>query len=393
MNNFTFYSPTKVYFGKETHKYVGEYLKSFGASKVLIHYGSERVRKNGLMDEITNSMKSCSIDFVFFGGAVPNPRVSLVRKGAELVRSEKVDFILAVGGGSVIDSAKGIAIAAVNECDIWDIYSGKTSSIGALPTGNVLTIAAAGSETSEFSVLTNEDGWIKIGHGGESLRPKFTVMNPEMLLSLPNYQTAAGTVDIIMHTFERYFSKGGTNELTDRIAEQVIKTAMEFGKKCIEDNSDYNAHAELMWAGSVSHNDMTGLGRDGDWSTHNIEHELSGKFDVTHGAGLAAIWGTWARYVYKEDVFRFVRYGANVLGLSVDYINPEKTALEAISKTEEYFASIGMPTTITKLLGKEIKDADVDEMADKCTKGGKNKVGSFKSLDVLDVKKIYLLAK
>lgn len=394
MDNFIFYSPTKVYFGKETQKSTGEYLKAFGAKKILIHYGSDRVIQNGLMDEITASIKACGIEYTMLGGAVPNPRVSLVRVGAKLAKSENIDFILAVGGGSVIDSAKGIAIAAVNDCDIWDIYDGKEPAKTALPTGNVLTLAAAGSETSAHSVLTNEDGWLKKGYGSELLRPKFTVMNPELLLSLPNYQTAAGITDIIMHTLERYFSPGGYTELTDRLAEQILKIAIEYGKKCIEQPDNYDARAELMWAGSLSHNDLTGLGRASDWATHNLEHELSGKFDVTHGAGLAAMWGTWARFVYKVDVMRFVRYGVNVWGLAMDYINPENTALAAIRATEEYFTSIGMPVSITELLkGREVTDADIADMADKCTHGGTSQTGGFMRLGLNEVTEIYKNAK
>lgn len=394
MDNFVFYSPTKVYFGRDTQKSTGEYLKAFGATKVLIHYGSERVVKDGLVGEITASIKACGIEYIMLGGAVPNPRVSLVRKGAELAKSENVDFILAVGGGSTIDSAKGIALGAVNDCDIWDFYTGKATPKSALPTGNVLTLAAAGSEMSEFSVLTDEDSWIKTGYGHEMLRPKFTVMNPELLLSLPKYQTAAGITDIIMHTLERYFSPACYTELTDRIAEQVLKTTIEYGKKCLVNPSDYDSRAELMWAGSLSHNDLTGLGRGSDWATHNLEHELSAKFDVTHGAGLAAIWGSWARYVYKTDIMRFARYGVNVWNLPMDYINPENTALNAIRATEDYFTSIGMPVSITQLLGgKAITFDDIADMADKCTGGGNGQTGGFVRLGVNDAVEIYKNAK
>lgn len=393
MDNFVFYSPTKVYFGKGTQKSTGEYLKNCGAKKVLVHYGSERVIKTGLMDEITASIKSCGIEYVMLGGAVPNPRVSLVRKGAELSKAENVDFILAVGGGSIIDSAKGIALAAANDCNIWDIYTGITVPKPALPTGNILTLAAAGSETSEHSVLTNEDGWIKKGFGHEMLRPKFTVMNPELLLSLPAYQTAAGVTDIIMHTFERYFSPGSYSELTDRLAEQILKITIEYGKKCVENPNDYDSRAELMWAGSLSHNDLTGLGRGSDWATHMLEHELSGKYDVTHGAGLAAMWGTWARFVYKADVMRFARFGVNVWDLPMDYINPENTAIAAIRATEDYFTSIGMPISITQLLaGKDIDDEDIDDMANKCV-GSKGQIGGFVKLGLKEVTEIYKNAK
>lgn len=394
MENFVFYSPTKVYFGKGAQKSTGEYLKAIGAKKVLIHYGSERVVKDGLMKEVTDSMQACGVEYVMLGGVVPNPRVSLVRKAAELVRAEQVDFILAVGGGSVIDSAKGIALAAANDCDIWDIYEGKAHPATALPTGNILTLAAAGSETSEHSVLTNEENWIKTGYGHEMLRPKFTVMNPELLLSLPKYQTAAGVTDIIMHTLERYFSPACYSELTDRIAEQVLKITIEYGKKCVENPADYDARAELMWAGSLSHNDLTGCGRGSDWATHNLEHELSAKFDVTHGAGLAAVWGSWARFVYKTDIMRFARYGVNVWNVPMDYIKPENTALNAIKATEDYFASIEMPISITQLLdGKAVTDADIADMAKRCTGGEQGKIGGFVRLGIQEAAEIYKNAK
>lgn len=395
MNSFEFYSPTEVFFGKGGANKVGEAIRKYGGSKVLIHYGTDRVLKNGLMDEVVASLKAAGLEYVMLGGVVPNPRAGLVREGKELVKKEKVDFVFAVGGGSVIDSAKAIAIAAVHDFDFWDIYLGKQKLKGALPNANILTLAAAGSETSRHTVITNDEGapekWLKIGFGDQKLRPAFTIMDPELLYTLPPYQTAAGIVDIMMHTLDRYFSPGGYNEVSDQIAERILRITMRFGKQCIEKPDDYQARSEVLWAGSVSHNDMTGLGRPGCFAVHDIEHELSALYDVTHGAGLAAIWGSWARYVYDADPMRFARLGVNVHDLPMDFENPENTALEAIRKTEEYFASIGMPITITELVGKSVSDSDIELMAGKAVER-KGTLGSFKKLDSSAIAKIYKAA-
>jgi len=393
MNSFEFYSPTKVYFGKNGAGKTGQAIKEFGGTRVLLHYGSDRVLQNGLMDTVTKSLDAVGISYVMFGGVVPNPRVSLVREGAQLVKAEQIDFIFAVGGGSVIDSAKGIALAACADCDIWDIWDNKVAPTKALPTANILTIAAAGSETSGSAVLTNEENWLKVGFGSPMMRPVFTIMDPELQYTLPHYQTAAGIVDIMVHSFERYFSSGGVNELTDRLAEEVLRVTMRYGSICMEQPEDYEARSEVMWAGSVSHNDLTGLGREGDWSVHRLEHELSGKYDVTHGAGLAAVWGSWARYVYKVDIMRFARYGVRVFDLPMDFENPENTALEAIRRTEEYFVSIDMPITITDLCGHEVSDADIEDMADKASHYGTRILGSFMELDRLQMVEIYKNAR
>ena len=389
MNNFEFYSPTAVYFGRDNTGKIGPAIRQFGGSKVLLHYGSDRVLKNGLMDKVVASLKAEGLEYVMLGGVVPNPRVALVREGAELCRREKVDFIFAVGGGSVIDSAKGIAIAACNDFDVWDAYSGKVEIEKALPNANILTLAAAGSETSKHTVLTNEEGWLKRGYGSSLLRPCFCVLDPELLYTLPPYQTASGIVDILMHTLDRYFTPGGYTETTDVIAEQILRIVMRYGKLCMENPKDYQARAEVLWAGSLSHNDLTGLGRIPDFAAHDLEHELSALYDVTHGAGLAAVWGSWARYVYKANVMRFARYATNVLDIPLDFINPENTALEGIRKTEEYFASIDMPINITDLVGKEVSDADIELMAEKCSNGGRKTIGSFKKLGKADMLEIY----
>lgn len=393
MNNFEFYSPTKVYFGRNVEANVGAEIKAWGGTKVLVHFGGASAKKSGLLDRVENSLKAANVSYIMLGGVVPNPRLSLVHEGIELCRKEGVDFILAVGGGSVIDSAKAIALGVKYDGDVWDIYDEVVEPKEALPTANILTLSAAGSETSSSTVITNENGFLKKGFSHNLNRPKFTMMNPELTYSLPSYQTACGIVDIMMHTLDRYFSPGGCNEMTDRIAENVLKTVIQFGKIAIQDPTNYDARSEVMWAGSLSHNDLTGLGRTGDWAPHQLEHELSGYYDVAHGAGLAAVWGAWARYVYKADVMRFARYGVNVWGLAMNYENPEETALEAIKVTEQYFTSIGMPITITELVKKEVSDSIIQELAEKCTFFGRRTIGGLVVLDKAKIADIYASAR
>lgn len=393
MNSFEFYSPTKVIFGKGVENNIGKEIKTWGGNKVLLHFGGTSAKKSGLLDRIETSLREAGIDYISLGGVVPNPRLSLVREGIKLCRQKKVDFLLAVGGGSVIDSTKAIALGLANpDIDIWDIFDGKEHPTASLPVGVVLTIAAAGSETSNSCVITNENGLLKKGYNDNLMRPKFAFMNPELTYSLPPYQTAAGIVDIMMHTIERYFCTQKGNELTDRIAEQVLRNTIRYGKICMKNPSDYKARSEIMWSGSLSHNQLTGLGSQGDFSGHQLEHELSGMFDVTHGAGLAAIWCWWARYVMKVDINRFVQYALNVWDCVLDPINPETTALEGIKKTEEFFASIGMPTSLSQLGIGIVSDSQIEEMAIKCCHFGKRTVGTVKPLNIEDTKAIYQMA-
>jgi len=389
MNRFEFYSPTKVIFGKDVEQQVGSEIKKWGGSKVLVHYGGSSAKKSGLLDLVEESLKKENLEYVMLGGVQPNPRLSLVKEGIALCRKEGVDFILGVGGGSAIDSAKAIALGVPYDGDVWDIYEGKYIPQTALPHGNILTLAATGTETSSSSVITNEDGNLKRGYNTELNRPRFTLLNPALTYTVPPYQTACGVVDIMMHTLDRYFSPGGINETTDRIAEALLRTVIQYGTVCMKDPTNYDARSEILWAGSLSHNHLTGLGRTGDWAVHQMEHELSGMFDVAHGAGLAAIWGSWARYVYKENVMRFARYGANVWGLNLNYENPEETALAAIEATEAYFHSLEMPISITELLGRKASDEELREMAIKCTFFGKRTIGSFKVLKEEDIYHIY----
>lgn len=393
MNSFEFYSPTKVVFGPEAETKAGAEVKAWGGSKVLVHYGGSSAVNSGLLARIQASLAEAGIDYISLGGVVPNPRLLLVREGIELCRREQVDFLLAVGGGSVIDSAKAIALGLANPAlDIWDVYDGKAVPAACLPLGAIVTIAAAGSETSQSSVITNEDGWLKRGFNHNMTRPKFALMNPELTYTLPPYQTASGIVDIMMHTIERYFGSRRGNELTDRIAEQVLRNTIKYGKICMEQPESYKARSEIMWSGSLSHNQLTGLGGLPDFSGHALEHELGGMFDVTHGAGLAAIWCWWARYVAGEDVNRFVQYAIQVWDCILDPVDPLVTALEGIQKTEDYFVSIGMPVNHSQLGIGILSETQIEELAEKCTFFGRRTVGTLKQLGAEDIKAIFRMA-
>lgn len=389
MNSFQFYSPTKVVFGKEKEKETGLQIREFGGSRVLIVYGGGSVKKNGVLDKVEASLKEAGLEYVLFGGAQPNPVVSHVREGIALARKEKIDFVLAVGGGSAIDTAKTICMGVYYDGDVWDIFENIYKPEKALPNGCVLTIAAAGSECSDGVVITNEDGMLKKGYGNNMLRCRFAIMNPEFLYTLPKYQIACGVVDIIMHTMERYFSIGGVNEMTDLIAEALMKNTIHYGAIAVQDPHNYEAMSEVMWAGSLSHNDLTGLGRAGNWTTHNLEHELSGLFGVAHGAGLAALFNAFARYACAIDNSRFVRFATNVWNIPLDEADPDKTAQQGIRKITEFFHSIGMPVTTTELLGRQLTDAEIDEMAVKATYFGKRTCGRYMKLGAKEMAEIY----
>ena len=393
MRDFIYHAPTEVVFGKESEEKVAGLVKKYGGHKVLVHYGGQSAKKSGLLDKICGLLSDGGVDFVCLGGVVPNPRLSLVHKGIDLCRKEGVDFILAVGGGSVIDSAKAIACGVPYDGEVWDFYLGKAEPACYLPVACVLTIPAAGSEMSEASVITNEDGDVKLGYSNQMSRPRFAIMNPVRTFTLPPYQTAAGVTDMIMHTMERYFSHDGDMDLTDAVAEAVMRSMMDNVFKVLADPEDYRARAQIMWGGSIAHNDLTGCGLTGDWATHQLEHELSGLFDVTHGAGLAAIWPSWARYVYKENVSRFVRFAVNVLGVPQDFTDPEGTALNGIEAMERFYHAIGMPVNIHELIGRDITDDEIKEMVRKCSWDGKNTQGSFKVLGTDDMEAIYRMAR
>lgn len=392
MYNFNYYTPTKVVFGKNTEDQCGELVKEQGCKKVLIHYGSGSVRRSGLLDKVKASLDDAEVDYIELGGAVPNPRLSLVYEGIELAKKEGVDFILAVGGGSAIDSAKAIGYGVANEGDVWDFYDRKRQATGCLPIGVVLTIAATGSEMSNSSVITKEEGWVKRGYSSDYGRPRFAIMNPELTMTLPDYQTACGCTDILMHTMERYFTNGGNMEITDSIAEGLMRTVIENARILVRDPKNYDARAEVMWAGSLSHNGLTGCGTvvGGDFASHALEHEIGGIYDVAHGAGLAAIWGSWARYVYKDCLPRFEKFAMNVM-----QVDPEGTAddvaLRGIEAMEDFYREIKMPTSIHEL-GIDPGDDELKLMAHKCSIGCKGSKGSAKVLHEEDMYEIYKAA-
>ena len=392
MENFNYYTPTRVVFGRGTESETGALVKAQGCGKVLVHYGSGSVVRSGLLDRVYKSLDDAGISYVSLGGVVPNPRLSLVYEGIELCRKEGVDFILAVGGGSVIDSAKAIGYGLANEGDVWDFYEGKRMPSGCMPIGVVLTISAAGSEMSNSSVITNENGWLKRGCNTDYGRVKFAVMNPEITMTLPKYQTASGCVDIMMHTMERYFNQSENMELTDGISEHLIRTVMRNAKILMDEPDNYDARAEVMWAGSLSHNGLTGCGTDGgDWASHQLEHELGGMFDVAHGAGLAAVWGSWARYVLDARPARFAQFAVNVMGVDPGADDTE-TALKGIAAMEEFYRSIEMPVCV-KDMGIEMTEEQMQELAEKCSFFGKRTIGCVKKLNKDDIYQIYRNAR
>ena len=346
MNDFNYYAPTKVVFGKGAEQKVGNLIKEQNCKKVLIHYGSGSARRSGLLDRIEAIFDKEGITYIELGGVVPNPRLSLVYEGIALCKKENVDFILAVGGGSVIDSAKAIGYGVANEGDVWDFFDFKRKPTACLPIGVVLTIAAAGSEMSGSCVITKEDGGMKRGCTTDYSRLKFAVLDPELTMTLPPYQTACGCTDILMHTMERYFNHGENMELTDGISEHLLRTVMKNAKILMDEPQCYKARAEVMWAGSLSHNGLMACGNDGgDWACHQLEHELGGMFDVAHGAGLAAVWGSWARYVCDALPDRFEQFAVNVMGVEN---GDDKNAViqKGIEAMENFFRQIEMPTDL-----------------------------------------------
>ena len=387
MDNFTFYSPTFFAFGKGTECEAGKYVKEFGGSKVLLHYGGGSVVRSGLLDRVKKSLDEAGLPFVELGGVKPNPRSGLVYEGIDLAKKEGVDFLLAVGGGSVIDSAKAIAAGAVYDGDFWDFYQGKRVE-KALPVGTVLTIAAAGSEGSPDSVITKEEGMFKRGAGGNALRPKFSILNPELTQTLPAFQTAAGATDIMAHLYERYLTNTKEVEVTDRLIEALLLTMKHEAPRVIADPNNYEARANIMWAGMMAHNNSCGVGRSQDWNSHGIEHELSALYDCAHGAGLAVTMPAVFRYVMKHDVMRFAQVAVRVWGCQMDFANPEATALAGIDAFQAFLKSIGMPTNFAELGAKE---EDIPKLVDVlCHGDGRNgSISGFVTLNEEDCEKIY----
>lgn len=389
----SYFTPTRVTFGIGAEEAAATELIREGARNVLIHYGSDRVVRNGLIEGVERRLDEAGIRSTRLGGMVPNPRLSLVREGIGLCRSEKIDFILAVGGGSVIDSAKCIGYGAAYDGDVWDFYSQKATPKASLPVGCILTMAAAGSEMSDSSVITNEDGWLKRGCNSDVCRLRFALLNPALTYTLPSYQTACATVDIMMHTMERYFTGGNSLALTDELAFSLLRSVKEAGTRAQEKPDDYQARATLMWASSLSHNGLMAVGNDtrGDWACHQLEHELSGMFDVAHGAGLAAIWPSWARYNIGTDPARIAKLGYNVFNVT-DSGHADRDAELTIEAVEAFYRSIGMPVRISGL-GVNLTDGDIDQLALKCTFFGKRTIGAFRKLDGKMIRDIYALAR
>ncbi len=387
MENFDFCSPTKIMFGRGVESRVGEEVKAY-SNKILLHYGGGSIKKSGLYDRIVLSLKNAGVDFVELGGVQPNPRLSLVRAGIELCRKEKIGLILAVGGGSVIDSAKGIAIGIPYAGDVWDFYATKANPEKSVPLGVVLTIPAAGSEASKSSVITNEDGWLKWGLNAEINRPRFALLNPELTYSLPPYQTACGAVDIMAHVMERYFTNVSHVDLTDRLCEGVLKTMIRNTPIALNDPRNYDARAEMMWASTLAHNDLLSTGRVGDWASHMIEQELSAIYDVAHGAGLAVVFPAWMKFTFHRNLDKFVQFAVRVWDVEYDFDNPERTAREGIQRLEAFYRAIGMPTTLREL---EIPDDRLEKMAAKSIKPWLTSVGGvskFTREEVLEVLKL-----
>ncbi len=391
MQKFTYYAPTEVVFGKETELEAGKLVKKYGGTKALLVYGGGSVVKSGLLERVKKFLSVSGVAYAEWGGVKPNPRLAHAQAGAEYAVSENIDFILAVGGGSSIDTAKAIALGTANPgTDLWDIWTNKIVVEKALPVGVVLTISAAGSEMSESAVLTNEKLGKKAGLSTALNRPKFAIMNPELTYTLPKYQIACGIADIMMHTLERYFIPAQRNRMTDEIAEGLLRTVIDYGRIAVENPTDYDAMSEIMWCGSLSHNDLTGLGRSKDFCVHKFGHSLSAKFDVAHGASLTTMWGDWAKYVYENDLERFKHYASAVWGIDTE--DAKQAAEEAIERTVAYFKEIGMPTCLSEL-GVGVLDDDIlKELAMNSTADGKAELSFIRKLNVDDVYQIFCMA-
>ena len=389
MNNFSFYSPTYFAFGKDKESEAGALVKRFGGSRVLLHFGGQSAKKSGLLDRVKASLDKEGVYYAELGGVMPNPRSGLVYEGIEICKKENINFILAVGGGSSIDSAKAIALGAVYDGDFWDFYEGSAQATAALPVGTILTIAAAGSEGSPDSVITQEDGMLKRGYGNDVIRPKFSILNPALTQTLPAYQTACGATDIIAHVFERYYTNTTEVEITDRLCEAVVLTMLKEVPRVIEDPNNYDARANIMWAGMVAHNNVVGVGREQDWNSHGIEHELSALYDCAHGAGLAVIMPAWMEYVADHhDPMRMAQMATRIFGCQMNFADPKVTALEGIKAFRRFLVSIGMPINFEQL-GAKVED--IPALVDKFGIGD-GKTGGYVALDAAAVTEIYEIA-
>lgn len=389
MDNFVFQNPTKILFGRGTENNIGAEAARY-SRKILLHFGGTSAEKSGLLGRVRASLKAADIEWVELGGVKPNPALSLVRKGIEVCRREKVGLVVAVGGGSVIDSSKAIAAGVPYKGDVWDFYTGKAEPVEALPLATVLTIPAAGSESSPGSVITNEDGQLKRAVNADCLYPRFSILNPELAFTLPKNQIANGVADIMAHLMERYFTNTTAVEFTDRLIEATLRTAIGTAPRIVKNTSDYDAWAELMWAGTIAHNNLLNTGRTGDWASHDIEHELSGLYDIPHGAGLAVIFPAWMKFTYRHDVARFAQFATRVWNVEPYFFDTERVALEGIARLEDFWKGIGLSTRLSAL-GIGVEQAGL--MARKCTDDDSHKVGHFVELASADIEKIYRLAK
>jgi len=392
MMNFDFYSPARIVFGKDTETQIGELLKPY-AGKVLLHYGGGSIKKSGLYDKVIDSLKQAGISYVELGGVVPNPRLSLVHDGIAICKQNNVELILAVGGGSVIDSAKAIAMGYYYDGDVWEIYEQGKPVEKALPVATILTIPAAGSESSGDTVITNEAKELKFGYGCSALRPVVSIINPELFFTLPKEQLGYGVADMMSHVFERYFTNTTNVDYTDKLCEVTLKTLIKYALPAYNDMKDYNAWSELGFAGTIAHNGLVGMGREQDWACHMIEHELSAIYDVAHGAGLAVVTPGWMEYVYKDNINMFVQFAVNVMGVEGSFRDPEALILEGISRLRDFFKSIGLKTTLSEI---GIGEDRLEEMAKKATHeafGKERPLGGLKKLYWQDVLAIYNLVK
>jgi len=392
MNNFEYENRTRIIFGNDKHKMIGELIKTY-TDKVLFHYGGESIRKSGLYDEVVKSLKGAGVEAVELGGVKPNPRLSLVHEGIRICRDQKIDFVLAVGGGSVIDSAKAIAMGVPYEGDVWDHYLTKKPLGEVLPIATILTLPATGSESSDSSVITNEENQLKMGYSSDKTRPLFSIMNPELFYTLPKNQIANGVCDMMSHIFERYFTTTVQRDVTDGLCESTLKAIMKNAKTLNVDSRNYDAWAEVAFAGTIAHNGLLGLGRNQDWACHKMEHELSAIYDVAHGAGLAAITPSWMRYVYQSNINMFVQFAINVMGVEASCVDPEIIIREGIDRLESFFVSLGLPKNLTEL---GIDENDYERMAKKATwfgDGRETPIGGIQKLYWKDIMEIYKLAK
>ncbi len=392
MLNFDFQNSTRIVFGRDTHKAIGELLKPY-AKKILLHYGGSSIKKSGLYDTVAASLNANGIEFTELGGVVPNPRLSLAHEGIRLCKDKNVELILAVGGGSVIDSAKAIAAGMYYDGDVWDLYETGRSTGGALPVATILTIPAAGSESSKNTVITNEAVQKKLGYGNMHLRPCISIVNPELFFTLPENQIANGVADMISHIFERYFTNTTETDLTDGLCEATLRTIMKNALLVVRNPRDYNAWCQVGFGGTVAHNDLLGLGREQDWGCHGMEHELSAIYDVAHGAGLAVLTPAWMKYVYKSNINIFVQFAVNVMGVSGSFRNPDAIVMEGIERLREFFKKMGLPSTLAEL---GIDESNLELMAKKATReayGKEYPIGGLKKLYWQDVLEIYRLAR